>query len=86
MNRDGKTDEVQRAYYCKFVKGDGSYFNPARVADVFTNTYDQVSGFGAECDMGVDFGGQVTSKTVITISALGEDNKIRRLDVEHEVL
>lgn len=79
MNRDGKTDEVQRAYYCKFVKGEGSYFNPSKVADVFTSEYESVNSFGGLCDMGVDFGGQVTSRTVITISALGEDGIIRRL-------
>ena len=40
MNKDGKTDEVQRAYYCKFVRGEGSYFDPKRISACFTNERD----------------------------------------------
>jgi len=79
LNADGKTDEVQRAYYCRFVKGETNYFSPTKVIDMFTNDYQQVEGYVGECDMGVDFGGQVVSKTVITITALVKDNLIKRL-------
>jgi hypothetical protein len=79
LNADGKTDEVQRAYYCRFVKGESAYFNPERVIDMFTNEYQPYEQYREPCDMGIDFGGQVTSKSVITISSLGNDGKIRRL-------
>lgn len=72
LNEDGKIDEVQRAYYCRFVKGQKSYFAPDKVISAF-HTYDMYDMFTEPCDMGVDFGGQVKSKTVITISYLDED-------------
>ena len=79
LNRDGKTDEVQRAYYCRFIKGEQSYFDPMKTTDVFTKEYDMVGAYNGLCDMGVDFGGQTISRSVITITELREDNTIRRL-------
>ena len=77
-NKDGHTDEVQRAYYCRFVKGEASYFNPERIKELFTNEYQALEVYSGECDCGIDYGGQVTSKTSVTISCL-KDGKIRRL-------
>jgi len=82
LNRDGKTDEVQRAYYCRFIKGEQSYFDPMKVTDAFTKEYNMVSTYQGVCDMGVDFGGQTISRSVITISELMENNTIRRLFVK----
>lgn len=80
MNADGKTDEVQRAYFCRFVKGESSYFDRDDVLNAFTDEYTAYEGFQKPCDMGVDFGGQVNSRTVITISHLDEnDNKVYRI-------
>ena len=79
LNKDGKKDEVQRAYYCRFVKGEQSYFNPDKVFDAFTHEHDMVFSYNGFCDMGVDFGGKVNSKTVITISELTPEGKVRRL-------
>jgi len=78
MNKDGKTDEVQRAYYCRFVKGEKSYFNPADIFNCFTKDK-PVDSFRGLCDLGLDFGGQVTSKTVITITTFDDTGKIKRL-------
>lgn len=79
MNKDGKIDEVQRAYYCRFVKGEKSYFNQDNVFKMFNKEYQMVESCTAKCDMGIDFGGQVTSKTVVTISKQNDDGKITRL-------
>lgn len=79
MNSDGKTDEVRRAYYCEFVKGEQVYFNPQKVFKVFNPEAVKLESYLGECDMGVDFGGQVTSRTVITISRFTEDGSIQRL-------
>jgi hypothetical protein len=80
LNSDGKNDEAQRAYYCRFVKGEKSYFDPNNVMEVFDKDLEMCSHYVGECDMGIDFGGQTTSRTVITISALGDDGKtINRL-------
>jgi hypothetical protein len=76
---DGKKDEVQRAYYCRFVKGESSYFNPEDIYPVFSKDSTQLTKFEAPCDMGVDFGGQVKSRTVITISHLDPENIARRI-------
>lgn len=79
MNQDGKTDEVQRAYYCRFVRGEANYFNPEKVHKVFRPELKEVDEYKKPCDMGIDFGGQVKSRTVITITEFTEDKKIRRL-------
>lgn len=76
---DGKLDEVQRAYYCRFVKGEKSYFNPKKVMELFSDQYEMLPSYVNKCDMGVDFGGQVTSRTVITISELDDNNNVKRL-------
>lgn len=81
LQDDGKMDEVQRAYYCRFVKGDISYFDPKKVFGGFTTDYSMYAN-GSEkiCDIGVDFGGKVKSRTVITVSSNDfEDMKVRRL-------
>lgn len=79
MNSDGKTNEVQRAYYCRFVKGEKNYFNPDKVFGCFTNDYDMINSFSKECDLGVDFGGQVVSRTVLTVSYLDDMGIVRRV-------
>jgi len=76
---DGKFDEVQRAYYCRFVRGEKSYFNPESVNKCFVKDYEMFSGFGGLCDLGVDFGGKVNSKTVLTISSVDDKGLVRRL-------
>ena len=83
LRRDGLLDAIARAYYCRFVKGEQSYFNPQKVISAFPLTeddsYDMVESYSGVCDMGVDFGGQVSSKSVITISRLDDDGVIHRL-------
>lgn len=79
MNADGKTAEVQRAYYCRFVKGEQSYFEPSKVRECFDEEYLLVDEFKGECDLGVDFGGQTTSKTVLTVSYLSDKGVVRRI-------
>lgn len=79
MNKDGKTDEVQRAYYCRFIKGEAVYFNPDSVRDCFNKELFALDSYGKECDMGIDFGGQVISRTVITISTIDESGQSIRL-------
>jgi hypothetical protein len=79
MNKDGKIDEVQRAYYCRFVKGEKSYFNSENIFKIFTKEYQMLEAYLGQCDMGIDFGGQVTSKTVVTISRQDDKGHIERL-------
>lgn len=79
LNKSGKINEVQRAFYCRFVKGELNYFDGDNVRASFTNEYQQYRSFTGECDMGVDFGAQVVSRTVITISRLNEQGTIERL-------
>ena len=79
LNADGNTDAVQRAYYCRFIKGSQSYFNPDNVFKIFSDNELKFESFERECDMGIDFGGQVSSRTVITISYLDDDGIIHRL-------
>jgi hypothetical protein len=81
--RDGKRDEVQRGYYCRFVKGESSYFDPEDVRRCFAQEdYAPFTSFNKPCDLGIDFGGQVTSKTVLTISYLDDTGTIRRIFVQ----
>jgi hypothetical protein len=68
LELDGRMDEVKRSYYCRFVKGETSYFNPQHVIESFDSKLVMVEEYSGPCDMGIDFGGQVKSKTVVTIS------------------
>jgi hypothetical protein len=79
LNAAGKLDHVQRSYYCRFVKGEQSYFDPIDVDDVFSEEYPPLESYKGECDMGIDYGGQVKSRTVITITRLEENGTVRRL-------
>ena len=76
---DGKKDEVSRAYYCKFVKGETNYFDPLRTVAVFSEQQTFLESFSLPCDMGIDVGGTVNSHTVITISYMDEDGHINRI-------
>lgn len=72
MEANGELDAVQRAYYCRFVHGEQNFFNPVKVDELFTDEYVMLDEYHGPCDMGVDFGAQKTSETVITISRLDE--------------
>jgi hypothetical protein len=79
MREDGKNSEVERAYYCRFVKGDESYFDPDKVDALFDDS-SQLFSHDGPCDIGVDFGGQVKSRTVVTVSRYDPDaHTIHRL-------
>jgi hypothetical protein len=75
LNAAGRLDEVQRSYYCRFVKGEQSYFDPSAVDAVFAD-YSMVYESKELCDMGIDFGGQRRSRTVITITKLNPESGI----------
>jgi hypothetical protein len=80
MRLDGKKDEVDRAYYCRFVKGEQSFFNPDYVDSMFDQNLGMLERFDGPCDIGIDFGGQVKSRTTITVSTYDKDsNTITRL-------
>lgn len=74
LNADGKVNEVRRAYYCEFISGEDNFFNPDDVDAMFTDSYARLSEYDGPCDLGVDFGGLKSSRTVITVSALNEDS------------
>lgn len=79
MVLNGKKAEVDRAYYCRFVKGEKTYFDPEKVRALFTEDYEMVHEFKGECDLGVDFGGKTVSRSVITISRTDDEGNIHRL-------
>jgi hypothetical protein len=79
LEASGKHDVVQRAYYCRFVKGETSYFDPDSVMDAFTSEYGIHNSYDGFCDIGLDYGGQVTSRTVITVSTQDSNGIIKRL-------
>jgi hypothetical protein len=79
MRLDGKGDEVERAYYCRFVKGEQSYFDPQDVDSLFSDDNKFLTEFYGKVDIGVDFGGQVKSRTVITVTHLDDHGVIHRL-------
>jgi hypothetical protein len=79
LQKDGKQDEVQRAYYCRFVKGEQSYFDPEDTLKAFDGDLLQHDSFAGFCDLGVDFGGQVSSRTVLTVSHLNDQGDVIRI-------
>lgn len=72
MNREGKFDEVRRAYYCEFVQGEQNYFNPEKVTEMFDIELHKRDSYSGPCDLGIDFGAQKNSESVITIAAYDE--------------
>lgn len=76
---DGKGDEAERAYYCRFVRGESSYFDPEDVDVMFDGEDKFVTEFDGAVDIGVDFGGQVKSRTVVTVTYLDSAGVIHRL-------
>lgn len=72
MRREGKFDEVKRAYYCEFVQGEQNYFNPQKVSEMFDTEMQMRDSYSGPCDLGIDFGAQKSSESVITIAALDE--------------
>lgn len=78
LNEDGKIDEVSRAYYCRFVKGETSFFDPVKARSVFVKDLEKVDAFTKPCDLGVDWGGK-TKGTELCITYLNDDNEIIRL-------
>jgi len=79
LNAAGDTDTVQRAYFCRFIKGQASYFNPLMVFDIFDSDTEMLQRNDKPCDVGIDFGGQVKSRTVVTISYMDDDGHVHRL-------
>ena len=79
LNKDGKVDEVQRAYYCRFVKGELSFFNPDDILNMFYLDSVMSIGSATMCDLGIDFGGQTVSRTVLTVTSMGDDGHVNRL-------
>lgn len=77
MRKKGELDEAKRAYYCQFVKSEASYFDPNKVLAAFNNKHTAVERFSSPCDLGVDFGGQTKSRTVLTISTFINGKIIR---------
>lgn len=75
----GNKDTVDRAYYCRFVKGESMFFDPEKTAKMFTTDYEMVDEYAGECDMGIDFGGKQVSRSVITITRLTEAGEVQRL-------
>jgi hypothetical protein len=78
---EGDLDSVNANYNCKFVKGNLSYFSPDEVYGLFVDDYSSVTSLPRDVlvDVGVDFGGQSTSRSVITVSTMGDSGVIKRL-------
>lgn len=78
--KDGDIDGVRRAYYCQFVKNSQSYFDSSKVFDCFETDYPMIENSQVKCDIGVDFGGQVKSRSVITVTSWDEETgEVKRL-------
>lgn len=75
----GRFAEMQRGYYCEFVKGDDNFFDPDKVDACFTDSLQPLESYEGLCDIGVDFGGAGKSHTVVTISKLNDDGTIERI-------
>jgi len=76
---EGKKDEVSRGYYCRFVKGESTYFDPLKIPGIFNPELSMLLSYGGQCDMGIDIGGTVNSHTVITISMMDGAGMVHRL-------
>ena len=79
LELDGKMDAVQRGYYCRFVQGEKIFFDPDKVYGVFDKHVEYKQSYDDKCDIGVDFGGESNSRTVLTVTAFNEEGVITRI-------
>ena len=79
MKSDGKLAEVQRAYYCRFVKDEKVFFDPDKVRGVFDKELFKHEKSVLPVDLGVDFGAQKVSQTVLTLTRLSENKELTRV-------
>jgi hypothetical protein len=79
LNSDGKNAEVQRAYYCRFVKGDINYFDPDKVHEIFSKQYRKYDEYKLPVDLGIDFGSERNSHSVLTFSHIDNNGVIHRI-------
>ena len=81
--RDGKIKEFEQEYLALFVSSEGRYFSPDNhIGKMIDEDMCQLASYSGECYMGIDFGGQRTSHTVITIvtqEKIGDKKIIKRL-------
>lgn len=75
LKRNGDFNSINIIYYCRFEQADSQYFNPLKVEEMFSEDISMFESFSEMCDMGVDFGGEVNSRTVITISYFNESTR-----------
>lgn len=74
----GKILKIRQESYCEFVQSEQTFFNPAKVDEMFED-YPVVESYSGECDLGVDFGGLKNSQTVVTISRIDDEGTIHRI-------
>jgi len=66
--RDGKIREFEQEYMAMFVSAEGRYFDAEKhIVKFIDNTMYQLHMYEGECYLGIDFGGQRTSHTTMTI-------------------
>lgn len=82
--RDGKLKEFEQEYLALFVSAQGRYFDPEQhIKKMRDSTMHQMATYALPCYLGIDFGGQRTSHTVMTVSTEEKDidgvKRIKRL-------
>jgi hypothetical protein len=67
--RNGEFMKFQQEYLAMFVSAEGNYFSHDKhLVKIFDPTLHPVTSFDGKCNLGIDFGGQRTSHTVMSIS------------------
>ena len=80
---EGNEKHYRQENFADFTTQTGSFFDVTKVDECVDKGMEKYSSYGGECDLGIDFGKQ-TSRTVVSIVKLDEDNKTIRLLYQYE--
>lgn len=66
LKMKGKTQDVNREFYCDFTSSQNQFFDMERIQGAFTNQITPVNKYEGPVHIGIDVGGYGKSHTVIT--------------------
>jgi hypothetical protein len=70
----GRHESFRQEYLAELVTKNSAYFKEIEVSNVFNPSLNMYTSYTGDCELGLDFGGSVKSRTVITISVYDKKN------------
>lgn len=68
----GQINAVKLGYFCEFVSGETTYFDPDQVYRLFRDDVQMLSECSEPCDLGIDFAGSANGHSTMTVARYDE--------------